>query len=427
MLYERHIKARLLELLHDFRIVYLTGPRQAGKSTLVKEIAHEQGLAYYTLDDAALLASAQSDPHGLLASLPSPVVLDEFQMAPHLVNAIKMVSDAADGRKGLFLLTGSSDIFRSAQVQEALPGHMARIELYPLAQTERLAVYRNAIDLLCGGVFEMASFQAMDRKRLAEMLIAGGYPEAISKQQRSRSAWFSSYIEGRLLKDFELMHHAKGDYHTKLSALIRNLAGMTGNLIRYANIANDLSQDDKTVKKYIEILELMFIVRLLPSYVRNRAKRAVVGMPKLHFLDTGLACHLLGLKKPEPLYVSQFFGGLVENMVVCELLKHAAWAEEEVAFSHFRDRDKNEVDLVIEQSDGRVIGVEIKASMSVRTEDFSGLASFAEYAGNQFQQGVLLYSGDKILPFRINNTVFHALPISLLWTPSAPEQARFGA
>ena len=419
MLYDRHIKARLLELLHDFRIVYLTGPRQAGKSTLAKEIAHEQGLAYYTLDDAALLASAQSDPHGLLASLPTPVVLDEFQMAPQLVNAIKMVSDAADGRKGLFLLTGSSDIFRSAQVQEALPGHMARIELYPLALAERFAVRHNAIDLLCNGIFATSSSEAMDRKRLAEMLIAGGYPEAISKQPRSRSAWFSSYIEGRLLKDFEVMHHAKGDYHTKLSALVRNLAGMTGNLIRYANIANDLSQDDKTVKKYIEILELMFIVRLLPSYVRNRAKRAVVGMPKLHFLDTGLACHLLGLKKPEPLYVSQFFGGLVESMVVCELLKHAAWAEEEVDFHHFRDRDKNEVDLVIEQSDGRVIGIEVKASMSVRAEDFSGLAAFAEYAGNQFQQGVLFYSGDKILPFKIRNVVFHALPISLLWTPPA--------
>ncbi|OGR03831.1 MAG: AAA family ATPase [Deltaproteobacteria bacterium RIFOXYD12_FULL_53_23] len=419
MLYDRHIKARLLELLHDFRIVYLTGPRQAGKSTLAKEIAHEQGLAYYTLDDAALLASAQSDPHGLLASLSTPVVLDEFQMAPQLVNALKMVSDAADGRKGLFLLTGSSDIFRSARVQEALPGHMARIELYPLALTERFAVRHNAIDLLCNGIFVTSSSEAMDRKRLAEMLIAGGYPEAISKQPRSRSAWFSSYIEGRLLKDFEMMHHAKGDYHTKLSALVRNLAGMTGNLIRYANIANDLSQDDKTVKKYIEILGLMFIVRLLPSYVRNRAKRAVVGMPKLHFLDTGLACHLLGLKKPEPLHVSQFFGGLVESMVVCELLKHATWAEEEVDFHHFRDRDKNEVDLVIEQSDGRVIGIEVKASMSVRAEDFSGLAAFAEYAGNQFQQGVLFYSGDKILPFKIRNVVFHALPISLLWTPPA--------
>ncbi len=119
------------------------------------------------------------------------------------------------------------------------------------------------------------------------------------------------------------MHHAKGEYHTKLSALIRSLAGITGKLIKYANVANDLSQDDKTVKKYMEILELMFIIRRIPPYVRNNAKRSVVGMPKLHFIDTGLACHLLGMKHPETLHGSQLFGGLVETFVFGELLKHA--------------------------------------------------------------------------------------------------------
>jgi hypothetical protein len=415
MFYKRHIKARLIELLNDFRIVYLTGPRQSGKSTLVKEIARENHLGYYTLDDTALLASAQSDPHGLLSSLPTPLVLDEFQMAPNLVHAIKMMSDSADGSKGLFLLTGSSDVFRSAQVQESLPGHMARVELYPLSLGERIGGQPNLIDQLFHHSFEKTLLTPLDRNSLAEILLIGGYPEIIEKSLRSRSVWFTSYIEGRLLKDFEAMHHAKGDYHTKLSALIRNLAGMTGNMIKYANIANDLSQDGKTVKRYMEILELMFIIRRVHPYVRNIAKRTVTGMPKLHFLDTGLACHLLGSKKPETLYLSQFFGGLVENLVFCELLKHATWAEEEVNFYHFRDAARHELDLVIERSDGKVIGVEVKASMSVRAEDFSGLSVFADYAGDRFLDGVLFYSGDKILPFRINDTVFHALPISALW------------
>lgn len=286
MFFKRHIKARIIDLLNDFRIVYLTGPRQAGKSTLVKEIANEQGMGYYTLDDAALAASAGSDPHGLLASLPKPLVLDEFQMAPQLIGAIKMVSDNANGQKGIFLLTGSSDIFRSAQVQEALPGHMARIELYPLSHAERHEAHANAIDWLIGGTFEHAMLKPLDRKELGDLLMEGGYPEAIAKSPRSRSIWFASYIEGRLLKDFATMHHAKGDYHTKLSALIRNLAGMTGNLIKYANIANDLSQDDKTVKRYMEILELMFIIRRIHPYMRNSAKRSVVGMPKSFILLT---------------------------------------------------------------------------------------------------------------------------------------------
>ncbi len=334
MLYRRPIKDRIIELLHDFRIVYLTGPRQAGKSTLARELAKELGLGYYTFDDAALLASAQSDPQGLLASLKKPLVLDEFQMAPSLIGAIKMVSDNAEGQKGLFLLTGSSDIFRSAHAQEALPGHMARVELYPISHSERHDDRRNQIDWLLGGSFDDALPQALDRITLGQMLLEGGYPEAISKSPRSRSVWFTSYTEGRLLKDFETMHQVKGDYHSKLSALIRTLAGMTGNLVKYANIANDLAQDDKTVKRYMEILELMFIIHRLNPYVRNSAKRAVVGMPKLHFVDTGLACHLLGLKQAETLHTSQFFGGLVENFVYGELLKHAAWAAEEVSFFH---------------------------------------------------------------------------------------------
>ncbi len=414
MFFKRHIKARIIDLLNDFRIVYLTGPRQAGKSTLVKEIANEQGMGYYTLDDAALAASAGSDPHGLLASLPKPLVLDEFQMAPQLVGAIKMVSDNANGQKGIFLLTGSSDIFRSAQVQEALPGHMARIELYPLSHAERHEAHANAIDWLIGGTFEHAMLKPLDRKELGDLLMEGGYPEAIAKSPRSRSIWFASYIEGRLLKDFATMHHAKGDYHTKLSALIRNLAGMTGNLIKYANIANDLSQDDKTVKRYMEILELMFIIRRIHPYMRNSAKRSVVGMPKLHFVDTGLACHLLGLKRADTLHTSQFFGGLVENFVFCELLKHATWSEEDVNFYHYRDTARHELDLVIERSDGTVVGVEVKASMTVKPEDFSGLSIFADYAKDKFLHGVLFYSGDKVLPFRINETIFHAVPISSL-------------
>ena len=411
---KRHIKARIIELLKDFRIVYLTGPRQSGKSTLVREIAKEEGLRYYTLDDAALAGSAESDPQGLLASLPTPLVLDEFQMAPALISAIKMASDSAEGQKGIFLLTGSSDIFRSARVQESLPGHMARVELFPLSRSERSQQQDNAIDRLISGMFDSDSFRALDRCTLGNVLIEGGYPEATTKSPRSRSIWFDSYIQGRLLKDFETMHHAKGDYHTKLSALVRNLAGMTGNLIKYANIANDLSQDDKTVKRYMEILELMFIIRRLHPYVHNSAKREVVGMPKLHFVDTGLACHLLGLKKPETLHTSQFFGGLVENLVFGELLKHATWAEEEVKFYHFRDTAGHELDLVVERSDGAVVGVEVKDSMTVKQEDFRGMATFADYAKDRFLRGVLLYSGDKLLPFRINDRVFHALPLSSL-------------
>ncbi len=414
MLYRRQIKDRIIALLQDFRIVYLTGPRQAGKTTLVREIARELGMEYCTLDDAALLASARSDPRGLLASLKKPLVLDEIQMVPDLIGAIKMISDDAAGQNGIFLLTGSSDIFRSARIQEGLPGHMVRVELYPLSHSERHGLRKNQIDRLLAGNFDNALPQAPDRATLAEFLMEGGYPEVINKSPRSRNAWFASYVEGRLLKDFEAMHQAKGDYHSRLTALIKTLAGMSGNLVKYANIASDLSLDDKTVKKYMEILELMFIIHRLNPYVRNSSKRAVVGMPKLHFIDTGLACHLLGMKDPRALHTSHFFGSLIENFVYGELLKHAAWSEDEVNFYHFRDTAKHELDLVIERSDGKVVGIEVKASMTVKPEDFFGLASFADYAGEKHLHGLLFYSGDKVLPFRIAGQTYHAIPISTL-------------
>ncbi|MBV5328430.1 MAG: ATP-binding protein [Chlorobium sp.] len=417
MIYNRHIKERITELLQDFRIVYLTGPRQSGKSTLAREIAKELGMGYYTLDDGALLSSAMSDPYGLLVSLRKPLVLDEFQMAPSLISAIKMISDTADGQRGIFLLTGSSDIFRSAKVQETLPGHLARVELYPLSQMEKHGQRHNVIDQLLACTFDDPHFnplKPLDRITLGEILIEGGYPEVASKSPRSRSIWFTSYIEGRLFKDFETMHEVKGDYHSKLTALIHLLAGMNGNLIKYANIASDLSQDDKTVKRYMEILELMFIIQRLNPFVRNNSKRSVVGMPKLHFIDTGLACHLLGLKHAESLHTTQFFGGLVENFVYVELLKHATWSAENVQFYHFRDTAKREIDLVLERSDGKVIGIEVKASMSIKPDDFTGMSSFIDYSKERFLHGILFYTGDKVLPFKVNNTICHAVPISML-------------
>jgi len=133
-MYQRFSKERIVQLLKEFRIVYLTGPRQAGKSTLAMAIAREAGLAYHTLDDDALLLAARTDPQGLLSALPAPMVIDEFQLAPELIRAVKQISDGAGPiKKGLFLLTGSADVFKSARTQEALPGHMARIELLPLS------------------------------------------------------------------------------------------------------------------------------------------------------------------------------------------------------------------------------------------------------------------------------------------------------
>jgi uncharacterized protein len=415
-MYSRKLAPRIEELLKEFRVVYLTGPRQAGKTTVVRALAEQLGMQYMTLDQQAVLESALHDPHGFIDALSdNKVALDEFQYAPSLIPAIKAASDALPRtERGKFLLTGSADIFRSAKAQEALPGHMARLELYPLAIGELTERSRNLVDCLCGKGFQTEVISPLNRDQLAQWILQGGYPEMQDFSPRARQTWFRSYVEGRLFKDFETLYSARGDYHSRLQALTPYLAGLCGNLIKYASISNDLGLDDKVVKTYMEILELMFIVRRVPAWLKNRAKRLASGMSKLHYIDTGLACHLLGLRTPEQLLGSQYFGGLLENLLYMECCKQTGWAQEEVSLYHFRDIRKNEVDLVMEQANGDIVGVEIKASASVKMEDFKGLNILADYAGSKFRHGVVLYTGRELLPFTQGKHKFYAMPVGLL-------------
>ena len=418
-MYARHLQPLLTELFGEFRIVYLTGPRQAGKTTLVRSISRDLELEYITLDDPATLASARTDPHGFVRSLGRKhAVLDEFQYVPELIPAIKEVSDRLEPHeKGKFLLTGSADIFRSARTQEALPGHMARLELLPLSIAELHDHRLNIVDYLCAGEFTNLTTAPTTREDIANLVLRGGYPEARGKGERGKQAWFRFYVESRLYKDFETLHAARGDYLSKLRALAPWLAGISGNLLKYSNIANDLELDDRLSKRYVEILELMYIVRRLPAWLKGRARRLATRMPKLHYVDTGLACHLLGLRNERQLLESQHYGGLHESLICMEFCKHAAWAEEEVSLWHFRDKRQREVDIALERGDGRVIGIEVKASASVRQEDFRGLATLAEFAGDAFERGVLFYGGHRALPFSFGGRHFHALPLGMLLAP----------
>jgi len=415
-MFRRNLEKIIEELLNEFRVVYLTGPRQSGKTTLVQLIGKNLDMQYLTLDDKAILSAVENDPQSFIQSFEKQnIILDEFQYSPELVPAIKQASDQlGNKRKGKFLLTGSADIFKSAKVQEALPGHMARLELYPLSITEINRLQINVIDYLIEQKFENKKDFTVPKQQVADWILQGGYPEVQSKSHRGKSMWFKSYLQGCLLKDFETLYTARGDYQAKLSALIAYLSGLCGNLLKYSNVSNDLEVDDKSVKTYINILELMFIVKTIPAYLKNKAKRQATRMPKLHFVDTGLACYLLGIKNYEQLVYSQYFGGLFENLIYMELIKHTQWALNDVSLYHFRDKRKNEVDVVLEQNNGQIIGVEIKASATVGVRDFKGLSKLAEFAGKKFSHGVVFYPGANILPFHQGKIKMYALPIGLL-------------
>lgn len=415
-MFARKLEPVISELLSEFRILYLTGPRQAGKTTLVRNIAQKKGLEYLSFDDQTVMQSAKSDPVGFVEMLKNKkVILDEFQYIPELIPAIKQASDnLAPHEKGKFLLTGSADIFRSAKTQESLPGHMARLELYPLALSEKYKLQCNMIDTLCSAHFPTESFSFVSRDVLANLIIQGGYPEVQEKSFRAKRLWYQSYIEGRLLKDFETLYSARGDYHSKLKSLIAYLAGLSGNLLKYANIANDLGQEDKVIKAYTEILELMFFVKRVPGYLKNKAKRQAITMSKLHLIDTGLACNLLGIQNEKQLLDSHYFGGLLENLIYMELVKHNSWSNEQVEIYHFRDNHQNEVDMVLERNNDQIIGIEVKATATLNQHDFHGLIKLAEFSNTKFQMGVVFYSGKEILSFSKKDIKLFAIPMGVL-------------
>lgn len=414
-MFERKLTPIVIELLKEFRIVYLTGPRQAGKTTLTKSISPDYGFEYISFDNQNILQSAQNDPIGFIDSFKNKkLILDEFQYIPELIPAIKQASDnLPTNEKGKFLLTGSADIFRSGKTQEALPGHMARLELYPLSLSEKFNTQHNIIDLLCNQDFNIHQLENLNHQKLADLILQGGYPEVQDKSARGKQIWYGSYIEGHLFKDFETLYAARGDYRSKLKSLVPYLAGLAGNLIKYSNISNDLSQEDKLIKAYIEILELMFIIKIVPAYLKNKAKRQATTMPKLQMIDTGLACNLLGIKSENQLITSQYFGGLLENLIFMEFLKQNSWSNEQVELFHFRDNYKNEVDIVLERDNNQIIGIEIKASATIKQQDFHGLLKLAEFNPAKFQYGIVFYSGKEILPFSQNNIQLYALPIDL--------------
>ncbi|VEG92588.1 ATP-binding protein [Legionella spiritensis] len=290
---------------------------------------------------------------------------------------------------------------------------MARLELYPLSLSEKFHTPSNIIDLLCNQNFNSNLIENLSHQQLADLILQGGYPEVQNKSPRGKQIWYDSYLEGRLFKDFETLYAARGDYRSKLKSLVPYLAGLAGNLIKYSNISNDLGQEDKLIKAYIEILELMFIIKIVPAYLKNKAKRQAITIPKLQMIDTGLACSLLGIKNQDQLINSSYFGGLLENLIFVELLKQNGWSNEQVELFHFRDKYKNEVDIVLERDNNQIIGIEVKASATIKQQDFKGLIKLAEFNPAKFQYGIVFYSGKEILPFSQNNVQLYALPIGL--------------
>lgn len=410
---QRNIKPFILELLESFKIVTIAGPRQSGKTTLSKDIAKELGFSYYTMDDETILKAAQDDPITFAKQLAkSPAVIDEIQMAIELVKALKLVVDE-ENRNGMFLLTGSADLFKMSAINESLAGRMVSVNLFPFSQYEIHHKNSNLIDILFNGKIADTNFQAVSVENQVDVMLKGGFADVYNKSQRIASAWFDSYISARIEKDLSLIKRVSQENKSEIFKLLSLLAHSNANLLKYNSLAQHLAIKDMTVKSDIEILEALYLVKRVNPYFTNRGKREVK-TPKIHFTDTGLASHLLGIDK-EALLLTQreHLGNLVENFIYTELLKHTTYSQKTTKIYHYRDAD-HEVDFVLEQSNANIIGIEVKSSTNIKSSELRGLVKLAQNSGELFKGGFIFYMGEHIVPIQKDGYKFLVLPISIL-------------
>lgn len=403
-IFPRLLSARIAQALTDTPAVLLLGPRQAGKTTLVRQCAGKE-MRYLTLDDDATRLAALQDPAGLIRSL-DRVVLDEVQRAPGLLLAIKRSIDE-DRRPGRFLLTGSANLITAPTVADSLAGRMETLTLLPLAQVEIQGSLNNWFDCLHKGVPLSA---AEGEPRLVDRVLKGGYPEVLTRAiERRRQAWAQQYIDALIQRDIREL--ASVDKIEGLTRLLRALALTSGQIANFSQLAAQVGLDSKTAAKFVGIFEQMFILRRVEAWSSNRLSR-LVKAPKIHFLDSGLLAALTGVTASEIERNRLRLGPLLEAFVCSELLKHLHAADEPYRIYHYRDADQYEVDFVLEDARGGLIGIEVKAAVSLGKSDLRGLRRFAQQVPQSFIGGMVLYAGDESLP--LSDKIW-AIPLSSLW------------
>jgi uncharacterized protein len=395
--------------LKDTPVVMVTGPRQCGKTTLVRDLV-AGNREFITMDDDTVLAAARSDPTGLVRSL-DRTTIDEVQRVPDLLRAIKRSVDD-DRRAGRFLLTGSANILTLPQVSESLAGRMEIVSLLPLSRAEirgkKPGFLKAAFDSQLGKPAE-----PMIGKDLLQAVLIGGYPEMLRRgDPKRRQTWARDYARAVVQRDVrEIADVEKLDQMPRLLQVLAHHSGQLTNFTQMGGQGGQVGFDDKTTRKYVSILEQLFLVSRLEPWFRNQLKR-LVKTPKLHFLDSGLLGALLGANVERIAKDRSIFGPLLETFVFSEVLKQASWFGESCALYHYRDKDQDEVDLVVETGSGALVGIEVKASATVNAGDFKGLRKLADASGDNFKLGVVLYDSGRTVPF---GDRLVAAPMSCLW------------
>jgi uncharacterized protein len=414
-LFARRAERMAVEALADTRVVVVNGARQVGKSTLADLIvARSPGSRELYLDDQAVRAAAEADPSAFVRH-DGLLMIDEIQRVPELLLAIKREVDR-DTRPGRFLLTGSARLLGLRNLPDALPGRTETIELWPLSQGEIDSAADGFVDAVfrSDGRVRMPSCSLTKRDYVARAL-RGGYPEAVRRDPgRRRARFFDSYVTDLVTRDVQQISDIERP--AEMRRLLSVVAARMGTLAVAQSIANDIALPRRTLSRYLDLLELIFVIKRIPAWSSNLTTRAT-STPKLILTDSGLGGRLIGMSEERAKDPTAPVGPLLENFAIGEVARQLTWAEEPVQLFHYRDRDQVEVDMVLEHAAGSVVGLEVKAGETVRAEDFRGLRHLANRLGDRFRAGIVLYAGEQQLSF---GNLLTALPMAALWTLDSP-------
>ena len=396
----RHIQTLVEKSLADFPVVLITGARQVGKSTLAQTLITPdwQG-TYLTLDDRTVLDAALSDPDAFLTAQPTPLVIDEVQRAPDLLRAIKLRVDR-DRKAGQFLLTGSANLMTLRTVSESLAGRMALHQLSPFSWAERSG--RSPSSFL-GDLFETADAKSLPRRyrrsgvsrsELVHEILRGGYPPAsLMQSSASRRRWFDGYRQTYLERD--LRDLANIQYVPEFGRLLALSAVRTGEMLNVASFARDLGLTQVTVRRYLDLLVLTYQVLLVPAYHINVGLR-LVKTPKLYLTDTGLACHLAGMRDWATAEQQGRAGSLLETWVASELLKWTAWQEDDYRLYFWRTHTGQEVDFLLARGE-EMIAIKVKSASRVERGDLTGIEACEQALKKRVRFSVVLYRGNQVI------------------------------
>ena len=381
---KRALQTTLTKIARSYPVVTLTGPRQSGKTTLVRDTF--SGHDYASLEDPDVRSFALEDPRGFLSQYRGPVILDEVQRAPDLFSYIQTIVDQS-GSPGQFILTGSQNFLLLRSISQSLAGRSAILHLLPLSLAELLG--RKAQPLSSIGR-KLPRRKPPSHIDLMDTLFKGFYPR-IHDKDLDPQRWFGNYYRTYVERDVREIVNV-GDIES-FNRFVRLCAGRNGQLLNLSSLGNDAGITHTTARRWISILEASFIVSLLRPYHRNFSKR-LIKSPKLYFLDTGLLCYLLRIHSPESLQFHAMRGAIFESYVLSELTKNALNRGDEPGLYFWRDSTGHEVDIVIELGEG-FTALEVKSGQTIAGDFFSGLRYWRELVGEPLAPAALVYGGDR--------------------------------